>query len=239
MSQLFSGKDSTPQKSWASDTFPAFLSEVPLESPGPPTLSRHFRRRWAQSKPCEPFGSSSRGLSWVFGPGSGRTRCRWMWIASIILGRTIVGQNQDRRFKAARLKACLANYAGTAYAPPLQRINTQQLKKSKRTRSQLLGRDRVRKAYKSALALQSFSRWTYKRSAILESGCQWWPIRYRAAQQFAQFCEQILPGILFLFYKNGNKKFMSLRAKSRGLDIRSPIYKKPNPIAWRIRGYRD
>ena len=52
----------TPRKSWTSDTFPVFLSEVPLENPGPPTLSRHFRRRWAQSKPCEPFGSSSRGL---------------------------------------------------------------------------------------------------------------------------------------------------------------------------------
>ena len=26
-------------------------------------------------------------------------------------------------------------------------------------------------------------------------------------------------------------KFMSLRAKSRGLNIRSPIYKNPNPIA--------
>ena len=28
------------QKPWTSDTFPAFLSEVPFESPGPPTLSR-------------------------------------------------------------------------------------------------------------------------------------------------------------------------------------------------------
>ena len=52
----------TPRNSWTSDTFPVFLSEVPLESPGPPTLSRHFCRRWAQSKPCESFGSSSRGL---------------------------------------------------------------------------------------------------------------------------------------------------------------------------------
>ena len=52
----------TPQKPWTSDTFPAFLSEVPLESPGSPTLFPHFCRRWAQSKPCEPFGSSSRGL---------------------------------------------------------------------------------------------------------------------------------------------------------------------------------
>ena len=39
----------TPRKSWASDTFPVFLSEVPFESPGPPTLFPCFRRRWAQS----------------------------------------------------------------------------------------------------------------------------------------------------------------------------------------------
>lgn len=61
----------------------------------------------------------------------------------------------------AWVQVCLANPAGTEYAPSLQFTNTQEFTKNQWTRSLPKSRDRVQKKHKSALALQHISRRTY------------------------------------------------------------------------------
>ena len=129
-----------PRKPWTSDTFPAFLSEVPFESLGPPTLFRHFCRRYpSKVLDLRHFSGLSVGgghkASRASPLGRARAACfecsalvpaehgavgreslllywmeiwkqHWPWSANtpadhyFVLGRTIAGQNQGRRFKA-------------------------------------------------------------------------------------------------------------------------------------------